>query len=112
LGRWHEAKEFARLAAETAPAEGVAEQALSRIAIAGAAIDAGDHREAERRAREAVALSPTEMCNLRADVLAELAAILRACGNERAAAEAVSGAARLYELKGNVVAAARLSVKA
>ena len=36
MDRAEEAAEFARLSGETAPAEGAAEQALSRMALAGA----------------------------------------------------------------------------
>jgi DNA-binding SARP family transcriptional activator/tetratricopeptide (TPR) repeat protein len=102
------AAEFGLLSAELAPSEGVAAQALSRAAMARSRSDAGDHREAERLAREAVGLVPGEMLNLRADVLVELAEVLRAGNREQGTKEAMREAARLYELKGNTVSAEQM----
>jgi tetratricopeptide (TPR) repeat protein len=109
MGRAAEAADFARLSGETAPAEGAAEQALSRVALAGAAADGGDRDEAGQLAREAVEIAPREMLNLRADVLMDAAAILRSAGDHRAAAHAVDEAVHLYERKGNVVSANRIA---
>jgi tetratricopeptide (TPR) repeat protein len=106
IGLADEASTCARLSAESAPVEGVAEQALSRIALAGIAWDGGDHVAAVRLAREAISIAPEEMPNLRADVLTEAASILRV-SDAQAATEAEAEAARLYELKGNVVARSR-----
>jgi len=64
-GRSDEAASFGLLSAQTAPVDGVAAQALSRAAMAGSALDAGEDREAARLAREAVGLVPDEMLNLR-----------------------------------------------
>jgi hypothetical protein len=50
---------------------------------------------------------PTEMPNLRADLLMELAAIFRASGDATGATRAIGGAIGLYERKGNLVGAAR-----
>jgi hypothetical protein len=47
------------------------------------------------------------MPNLRADLLVELAEILRAAGDATGATRAIGEAIDLYEQKGNVVAAAR-----
>jgi hypothetical protein len=107
-GRSDEAASLALLSAQTAPVEGVAAQALSRAAMAGVASESGDRREAERLARIAVSLVPGEMLNLRADVLVELAGVLRAGDHEQQAKDAISEASRLYELKGNVASASRM----
>lgn len=109
MGHSNEAASFARLGVQTAPADGVVAQALSRAALAGSASDAREHREAERLAHEAVALVPGEMLNLRADVLVELAEVLRAGDKKQDAKDAMREAARLYALKGNIVSAERLA---
>jgi len=49
---------------------------------------------------------PVAVPNLRADVLVELAEVLRAGGDEQASSDAVEEAARLYERKGNLAAMA------
>ncbi len=98
-GRGEEAAAMAALSAEAAPSESVAAQALSSAARARAAADAG-------LARMAVELVPEEMPNLRADVLVELAAVLRAGGDEHGAGDAVEEAVELYERKGNLAAIA------
>jgi hypothetical protein len=49
------------------------------------------------------------MLNLRADVLVELAQVLRAGDQEQGAVEAVEEAALLYERKGNMVLAERVT---
>lgn len=105
-GRRDEADSLANLSAQTAPADGVAAQALSRAATARAASDAGDHREALRLAGEAVRLAPEEMPNLRGDVLTQLAVAMRASGQSRGAETAAAEAAHLYERKGRTVTAA------
>jgi DNA-binding SARP family transcriptional activator len=110
-GRSDEATEFARVSAETAPAEGAAEQALSRVAMAGMRADAGDRDDAARLAREAIEIAPREMLNVRADVLMEAAGILAGSGDARHTSQAVAEAVGLYKLKGNVVAAERSSAR-
>jgi hypothetical protein len=47
------------------------------------------------------------MPNLRADLLVELAEILRAAGDETGATGAIGEAIDLYERKGNLLAASR-----
>jgi hypothetical protein len=67
----------------------------------------GDAGEAERLAREAVALvAPTDLLNLRGDVWLALAVALWAHGSADEATAALSEAVRLYEQKGNVAGAA------
>jgi tetratricopeptide (TPR) repeat protein len=107
-GRSDEAASFALLSEQAAPSEGVTARALSLAATARSAADRGDHREAEARAREAVGLVPKEMLILRAEVLLELAEVLRAGSHGRGAPEAVKEAIRLYKRKGDMVSAARI----
>ncbi|MGH2368336.1 MAG: ATP-binding protein, partial [Chloroflexota bacterium] len=59
-----EAERFSALSFEAAPAENVPAQALWRSAQARVLVKRGDHREAERLAREAVQLVPRAMLNL------------------------------------------------
>jgi hypothetical protein len=108
-GRSGEAASFAVLSAQAAPSEGVAAQALSRAAMARTSSEAGDHGEAEGLVREAVGVVPHEMLSLRADLLVELAEVLRAGDQEQRAMEAAKEAERLYERKGNTVSAERLT---
>jgi class 3 adenylate cyclase/tetratricopeptide (TPR) repeat protein len=71
---------------------------------------AGSIEEAERLAREATEMAAgTDYLNLRAKALADLAEVLRIAGRPEESAAAVQEATRLYERKGNVAAAARLS---
>jgi DNA-binding SARP family transcriptional activator/tetratricopeptide (TPR) repeat protein len=103
------AAHFASLSTRTAPSEGVEAQALSRMARAQGLTERGDHRAAEALARQAVDLAPSKMLTLRADLLVELAEVLRPADGQRAAREALDEAARLYEHKGNIVAAGRVT---
>ena len=97
--RGEEAAGMAALAAEAAPSESVATQALSCAARARATADA-------ELAREAVDWVPHQMLNLRADVLVELARGLRDVGDEKGADDADEEAAGLYDRKGNIAAIA------
>ena len=103
--RSEEAANFAALGTRTAPSQSVAAQALSRTAQAHQAAAKGDHRAAAALARQATNLAPSEMPNLRADLLVELAEVLRTADHRHAARDAIGEAARLYERKGNLVAA-------
>ncbi len=65
--------------------------------------------EAERLAREATARAArTDYLDLRAQATADLAGVLRLAGRPEESAAALDEAIRLYEHKGNVVAAGRL----
>ena len=69
----------------------------------------GRHAEAERLAREAVAMSDgTETLNGQGDANADLAEVLVLAGRAEEAAEALERALALFERKGNVVMAARM----
>jgi len=100
-GRDDEAAAMAELSAEATPSESVAAEALASAARARATANV-------ELARKAVDLVPHEMLNLRADVLVELAGVLRGQGDERKAYDAVDEAASLYERKGNRAAIAMI----
>ncbi|MPZ14912.1 MAG: AAA family ATPase [Chloroflexi bacterium] len=101
------AERFSDLSIETAPAENVAAQALWRSAKARLLVNRGHHTEAERLAREAVRLVPSEMPNLGADVRLDLAEVLLAAGRREAALPVIGEAIDRYERNGNLVSAAR-----
>ena len=100
-------EKFSALSFETAPTENVAAQALWRSARARVLVNRGDHREAERLAREAIQLVPLEMLNLSADFRVDLAEILLVAGWREATLPVIKEAIELYKLKGNLVSAAR-----
>jgi class 3 adenylate cyclase/tetratricopeptide (TPR) repeat protein len=79
-----------------------------RLARAAARVAQGDHADAERLAREAVALAEsTDSLLLHADALAGLAYALIAGGAASESIEPCSCAVELYESKGDVVSASR-----
>jgi hypothetical protein len=100
------AEALATLSRDNAPAESIAAQALARVATARATTS-HTRRGAGHLATEAVRLVPSEMPNLRADLLVELAEILRASGDATGATRSIGEAVNLYERKGNLVGAAR-----
>ena len=68
----------------------------------------GEHAEAERLAREAVAIcEETDMLDAQGDAYADLAEVLLLAGRADEAAAALEQALERYERKGNVVMAAR-----
>jgi class 3 adenylate cyclase/tetratricopeptide (TPR) repeat protein len=105
-GRFDEAEELVS-ASEIAGAEDdVSTQVLGRSARARIEAGRGRQAEAERLAREAVALSEaTDDLNMRGDTLVDLGEVLSAAGNQGGVATALESALRLYESKGNAVAA-------
>ena len=73
---------------------------------------AGDHAEAERLAREAVAISSeTDFLNGQGDAHAELAEVLVLGGRTDDAATELEHALRCYERKGNLVSAQRMKTR-
>ncbi len=69
----------------------------------------GEFAEAERLAREAVAIAdPTDYLDIRAQTTADLAAVLRLAAQPEEAAVALRAAIALHDQKGNVAAASRL----
>jgi class 3 adenylate cyclase/tetratricopeptide (TPR) repeat protein len=106
-GRHEEARRFAGISRSLAAREDVYAQVRWRAAAARALAADGDPDRAARLAREAVELSePTDMLNLRADALLDLADTATRLGRPEEAAAAAARALPLYERKGNQVAAA------
>jgi tetratricopeptide (TPR) repeat protein len=106
-GRHAEAARLAASARELADEDDVEAQALWRRVSAKALAEEGRLDEAERFAREATdILAPTDAPVMKADAFVDLAEVLQAKGDPERH-EALAEACRLYELKGNVVAAAR-----
>ena len=72
----------------------------------------GSLNEAERLAREAVAISSgtADILDLRAEALADLGEVLRLTGRLEESQTAIEEAIGLYDEKGNVIAAGRLRV--
>jgi ATP/maltotriose-dependent transcriptional regulator MalT len=83
----------------------VTAQALAGAARARVLLGSGDHREAERFAREAIEPVPDDMLNLRASLLVGLAEILLAAGRDDEVQPVSAEAVQLYERKHNLVAA-------
>ena len=105
-GRYEEAKTFSEISEETGADSDVVTQAVWRSARASALAHAGEALEAERLAREAVAISAgTDFLDLQAGALLALGDVLRAAGRPLEAAPELERARELYARKGNVVAA-------
>jgi DNA-binding SARP family transcriptional activator/tetratricopeptide (TPR) repeat protein len=100
-GRDDEAAKMAAISASSAPSESIAARALATVAQGRATKD-------PELARAAVKSLPEDMVSLRADLLVELAELLRSSGNDQGATDAEEQAARLYERKGNLAAIALL----
>ena len=83
-------------------------QMLSKQVRAKVLARRGEHAEAERLAREAVAVgSEAEMPNSLGDAHSDLAEVLELAGRCEEAAAEVAKALALYERKGNVVMSER-----
>ncbi len=107
-GRGAEAEELVRLAEETASEHDIWSQVLYRVTRARLLADTGNVQEAESLARAALAIvALTDLLDLHADVLLDLAEVLRLDGRNDESREHVASALALYERKGNVVAANR-----
>jgi tetratricopeptide (TPR) repeat protein len=108
LGRFDEAERNVQLAAEL----GASDDLVTRMAWQGveAKLQArrGEHVEAERIAREAVAIvDRSQMLNQQADAYAGLAEVLELAGKTDAARDALEQALERYERKENLVGAER-----
>jgi tetratricopeptide (TPR) repeat protein len=109
LGRFDEAALFIEESRNAAAAEDVLSHARWRIAWARVLAGRGTPKEAVDVARQAVALlEPTDVINVKADTLVQLARVHAAAGEESEAARALAQALDLYERKGNVVSAERV----
>jgi predicted ATPase len=106
-GRDEEAEALAETSAGLAATGDLITQVYWRRVRARVLAQRGEIRAAEALAREALAIAEaTDFVNDRADALIDLSHVLEASHRCDEAVSAVSGALDLYELKGNVVAAA------
>ncbi len=107
LGRDEEAEALAEVSAQLGAKGDLSTQVCWRRARARVLARRSEATAAEALAREAVAIAEAfDFLNDRADALTDLSHVLEASRRWDAAAAAASEAVRLYERKGNVVAAA------
>ncbi|MBW3605829.1 MAG: hypothetical protein KY460_13180, partial [Actinobacteria bacterium] len=107
-GECAEANRLATLASQAAPAESVTAQALARAATAR--VPPTPHREeAEALIRDAIAVVPLDMLELRALLHVTLAKVMASGGRDDDARSITDEATSLYRRKGNLVAARRTS---
>ncbi|HEX3291021.1 MAG TPA: adenylate/guanylate cyclase domain-containing protein [Gaiella sp.] len=100
-----EAQRFVEITRATAADSDVMPQVLWRRGLARTTMRRADTIEAERLAREAVALADaTDSLDLRAGTLVALGEVLAEAGRNEEAAASVDEARALYALKGNVAA--------
>jgi class 3 adenylate cyclase/tetratricopeptide (TPR) repeat protein len=112
LGRDDEAEEWLERGRETAPSDEPLPQMRWRQVRAKVLARRGEHAEAERLAREAVAVcEETDMLDAQGDVYADLAEVLSLAGRPKEAAEALEQALERYERKGNRVSAQRAQAR-
>jgi class 3 adenylate cyclase/tetratricopeptide (TPR) repeat protein len=108
-GRLDEAEALARESSELAADDDLMSQSCLRSVRAKILARRGEHEEARRLAREAVAIvERTDWLDHRGRTLEDLAAVLKICGEPAEAAEASEQAAELFERKGMHAAAERL----
>jgi class 3 adenylate cyclase/tetratricopeptide (TPR) repeat protein len=109
LDRLDEADSWASRAADLGASDDVFNQMNWRPVKAKVLARRGDRQDAERLAREAVAIAETtDDPNGQGDVYADLAEVLELGGRPTEAREALEQALQRYEGKGNVVSAARV----
>jgi DNA-binding SARP family transcriptional activator len=107
-GRYLESASLSKEALAVAPLDDRVAQSLTRSARAKALARSRKFAEAERLAREAVAMrESSQKLNDHAEALLALAEVLGLSGKSTDAAEALEQARALFEAKGNVVAADR-----
>ena len=108
LDRLDEADAWAGRAAELGSSGNAWTEMLWRQVKAKVLARRGEHAEAERLAREAVAIcDETDMLNAQGDVYADLGEVLLLAGKPDDAAAALEQALERYERKGNIVSAQR-----
>jgi class 3 adenylate cyclase/tetratricopeptide (TPR) repeat protein len=109
LGRDDEAWELAAKGEEAGAEDDVLTLMLVRQVRAKLLARRGDLAEAERLAREALSLSPGPECPVQhADALVDLAVVLAAAEKRADALAALDEARSVYDLKGDVLAVARV----
>jgi tetratricopeptide (TPR) repeat protein len=112
LGRSGEAEPLARRARELANEEDVWSQAMWRMVEALILVSRGSHNEAERLAREAVAIvEPTDSLSEQGQALTDFAEVLSAAGKPDEARAALEQALDRYERKKNLVMTDRVREK-
>jgi class 3 adenylate cyclase len=112
LDRFDDADVQAGRAAELGASDDVITQMLWRQVRGKVLARRGRHVEAERLAREAVALGdPTDMLNTQAAAFADLGEVLALAGRSDEAAVALDEAVARYERKGNIVMAERMRAR-
>jgi len=112
LHRYDEAEPLAKLGRELGSEDDFATQMLWRQVQAQILAHRGEHSEAERLAREAVAIgAQTDALNLQGDALCDLAEVLVLAGRPKAAAEALEQALARYKRKKNLVMADRAQAR-
>ena len=112
LGRYDEAEPLAQLGRELGGAQDVATQMLWRQVQARVHGHRGERAEAERLAREAVAIAErTDGLNYQGDALCDLAEVLAAAGRPGEATAALKQALERYERKKNLAMLAQMRPK-
>ena len=112
LDRLDEADAWAGRAAELGASDDAYTQMLCRQVRAKVLARGGEHAEAERFAREAVAIcEETDMLDQQGDVYADLAEVLLLTGKPDEAAAALEQALERYERKGNGVSTQRAQTR-
>jgi len=112
LDRLEEADTWAGRAAELGASDDALTQMLWRQVRAKVLARRGEHAEAERRAREAVAIAEdSDWLDGQGDVYADLAEVLSLAGRPKEATEALEQALARYERKGNLVMAQRAQTR-
>ena len=108
-GRHDEARPLAELGRRLAGENDIWSQTGWRQAQALLESNAGNQGEAERLAREAIALADTtDALNIQADALCDLAEVLRAANKTMDAADALEQALERYERKKNLAMVAQV----
>jgi class 3 adenylate cyclase len=112
LDRLDEADAWVRRAAELGASEDVMTQMLVRQVEAKLSARRGEPEEAERLAREAVALGEkSDMLNMQGDAHADLGEVLLLVGKPEAAASALEQAIERYERKENLASIRRTQAR-
>jgi tetratricopeptide (TPR) repeat protein len=103
IGRYDEAEPLAQLGRELGDEQDMVTQMLWRQVQALVLSQRGQHEEAERLAREAVAIGErTDALVWQGDALCDLAGVLERAGGPQDAAAVLEQALERYERKGNV----------
>jgi class 3 adenylate cyclase/tetratricopeptide (TPR) repeat protein len=112
IGRIDDAEPLARLGRELGDKQDIATQMLWRQAQALIHAHRGEHEDAERLARAAVAIGKqTDALTVQGDTFRDLAEVLRASGGIEAAAGALEQALDRYERKKNFATSAQVRAR-